>query len=559
MRSLLVGFALLLGLAQAAPSKTIEDHAREYLALLVESSPVDATFLGIHTRDREFGDLTREGFGRVLARTRAFQKRFLAAVKPDSLSPEERLDFLLLDHRLKADIMELKRVQSFRRNPALYASLPIAALFIMVSREYASLERRAADVLARLEKIPEVLQAGRRNVINPPRLWTEIAIEQAGQAESFFAEIVPTLEKALPAEKERVQAARERASSAYRDYQSYLQKDLLPRSRGRFAAGPEQFNFYLRNNYFLDRDAGAILAMGREVLQQTEKQMDGLARRISPGKTWRQVLDDIKKDHPPAADLLATYRRETDRARAFVIRKDLFTFPQGEELRVIETPVFQRVVIPYAQYFEPAPFEESKTGFFTVTPVDPGSPPEKQEAVLRGHNYGDVVDTVTHEAYPGHHLQLSRARLVPSTMRKISGTPLFTEGWGLYAEELMAEQGYYDDRARLVQLQWVLVRAARVVLDVSLHTRGMTIREAADFLVERAGLERSGAEGEVRRYTLSPTQPLSYLLGRQLILEMRREAQRREGQKFSLKAFHDRLLGYGSISPLLIRQALFAD
>ncbi len=550
---------LWVSATMAAVEPEVERFARRYLDLLVETSPVEATFLGIHTRDREFPDFSPRAVEGVLKKLRKLQRDLRRGVKPETLSPNGRMDYDLLDHRIEAGIVELGRVQTFRRNPAMYVEMPMEAIFIMVSRDYAPLEQRAADVLARMEKAPRVLEQGRRNLQNPPRLWTEIAIEQAGEAESFFGEMIPVLKKALPAREKDITKAGARALAAYRDYVQFLKSELLPRSSGSFAAGPELFAFYLRNNYFLTRDAESLRQMGQRIFEETTAEMERVARRIDPSKPWPELLKEIQKNHPKAADVLDVYRREVQRARQFLIERGLITFPAGEQLRVIETPVFQRATVPYAQYFQPAPFEKSRTGFFSVTTVDPKQTPEQQEAQLRGHNYADIVDTVTHEAYPGHHLQLALAAGVGNTMRKIVHTSIFSEGWGLYSEELMAEQGYYDDRVRLLQLQWVLVRAARILIDVGLHTRGMSMEDAVNFLVDRVHLERQGAVGEVRRYTLNPTRPLSYLTGRQLLLEMREEMRRRDGPAFSLKKFHDAVLQFGSIPPDLIRRVVLPE
>ncbi len=197
-------------------------------------------------------------------------------------------------------------------------------------------------------------------------------------------------------------------------------------------------------------------------------------------------------------------------------------------------------------------------GFFFVTPVDDKASKTEQEQMLRENDHGDQVDTSTHEAYPGHHLQLSIARRHPSVVRKATGPAIFAEGWALYAEELMSELGMYTDEERLMQLEWTLVRAARIVIDVGLHTRGMTFDQGVAFLTEKVHLEHALAMSEVKRYTETPTQPSSYLLGRQKILAMRERAKKEWGEKFSLKRFHDALLSHGTIAPGLVEEEMFA-
>jgi uncharacterized protein (DUF885 family) len=192
-----------------------------------------------------------------------------------------------------------------------------------------------------------------------------------------------------------------------------------------------------------------------------------------------------------------------------------------------------------------------------VTPVDPSLSPEQQEEVLRENDYADQIDTVVHETYPGHHLQQSFARLHPSLIRKMTDSAIFAEGWGLYAEELMAELGYYTDEQRLMQLEWTLVRAARIILDIGLHTQGMSVDEAIAFLTDRVHLEHELAVSEVKRYTLGPTQPLSYLVGREMIFKMRERYKARDPAAFTLKKFHSELLSHGSIAPGLIAREMF--
>jgi uncharacterized protein (DUF885 family) len=259
-----------------------------------------------------------------------------------------------------------------------------------------------------------------------------------------------------------------------------------------------------------------------------------------------------------------TLRPDSSRARRFLADKDVVPFPPGDDCEVAETPPFLRSTTTAS--YEPAPPLDPQTrGFFYVTPVDPAMSREQREQMLRENDHADQVDTVVHETYPGHHLQLSFARGYPSLVRKmidgkraaVIGESVFAEGWGLYAEELMSELGYYTDEERLMQLEWTLVRAARVMIDVALHTRGMTFEEAVKVLTDKVHLEHELAVSEVKRYTMSPTQPLSYLVGRERILAMRERFKQRAGSAFSLKAFHTELLSHGTIAPGLVEHEIF--
>ena len=261
-----------------------------------------------------------------------------------------------------------------------------------------------------------------------------------------------------------------------------------------------------------------------------------------------------KEDHPTEQEFLAEYRREVERAREFVQSRGLATLPDGERLRVVETPSFQTTVTPFAAYMAPAPFESAKEGFLWVTPPPAGAAPEVRSRMLQDHLRPSIPATVVHETYPGHHLQLSVACRIPSRVRRSFGTSVLVEGWAFYCEEMMAEQDYYEDpRSRVMLFKDQLWRACRVVIDVGLQTRGMTAEAAADMLCEVARLERPSAAAEVLRYTRTPTQPMSYAVGKQAILNLREDLRSRLGPVFDLGDFHDRFLSFGSIPIGLIR------
>jgi uncharacterized protein (DUF885 family) len=250
------------------------------------------------------------------------------------------------------------------------------------------------------------------------------------------------------------------------------------------------------------------------------------------------------------------YVAEVERARAFVTEKRLVPLPPAA-IEIVDTPVFERYTTPFATYLPPAPFDEEQSGWLFVTPVDTAKPREIQAQQLGGHCLARLPLIVAHETWPGHHLQIATAHRQGSRLRRLADNPLMQEGWALYCEELMHEQGYYTERtSRLYQLADLLWRACRVVVDVALHSGRMSAAEAVDFLVENALMERAAAEIEVRRYALTPTRPLSFLLGKTLLLELRDETRRRLGARFNLHDFHAALLASGSVPPTLIREEL---
>ncbi len=533
--------------------------SREWLDQMIEVSPEQASSLGLHARDAELDDRTTEGFARNLAREEALldtlRKRF--AARPPS-SRVAKSDLALLLGALAVDVRRKRETRPLERQPDSYVA-PLNALFLMAARDYAPAAERAKNALGRIERALPQLVAARTQLGKPPRIWTQIGIDRAKGAASFFDEQRAFLEGALPAEKARIATVLAAAKKAHADYATFLEKEILPRSTGDFAAGADYFGFLLREEFFLDASADQLMDLGKTLVARTIAQMNDVAKRIDPkAKDWVAVAARIKAKHPTAADLLPTYRREVERARKFLVDRDAVPFPEGDDLQIVETPSFERSTLT-AAYEPPPAFDAGTRGLFFVTPVDLALPKAKQEEMLREHDLADVVDTVVHEAYPGHHLQHSFARRHPSLVRKATGASIFAEGWGLYSEEMMAELGFYTDDERLMQLEWTLVRAARVVIDVGLHTKGMSFDDAVKMLTETVHLERPLATSEVKRYTQDPTQPLSYLVGREMLFRIRERYKARAGAAYSLKEFHREILSHGTTPPGLVEAEMFGE
>ena len=546
--------------ADHVDDEAIAKAGQDFLDLYTEIHPENATALGIHKYDAELDDRSTAGYDKGADREEALLKTLEKRFENPRASPSAKTDLALLLGTIRCDI-RVKRVQRpLQREPSMYVE-PLSAIFTMTARSYAPAPERARNVIARLEKIPKVVEQAKQNLLNPPRVWTEIAIDRAASAKEFLEQQRTFLLSTLPDEKPRVDAAIKSATVAYEDYKRYLQREVLPRSNGRFSAGRELFEYLLKNNYFLDEGADELLVMGKKVFAETNAQMIEVARRIDPkAKGWSEVTKKLKTKHPGANELLDAYKKEVTRARTFLVSRDVVALPPGDDLEVVDTPTFMRSTIT-AAYDQPPPFDANITkGFFFVTPVDTTLPKSKQEEMLRENDWADIVDTAVHEAYPGHHLQLSFARRSPSQIRRaFADRAIFAEGWALYSEELMAELGYYDDEQRLMQLEWALVRAARIIIDVGLHVGDMTFEQAVKLLVDDVHLERLLAISEVKRYSQTPTDPSAYMVGRQLIFKLRDRAKKRDGASFSLKAFHSDLLTRGTVPPSLLAKEIFGD
>jgi uncharacterized protein (DUF885 family) len=539
----------------------------EILEFRWKASPVEATFSGIHKYDDMLDKTDSESRRRHLKKAKEYLKK-LENFSPDlkikskkaRLSVDEKMDWRMLRDSLEVEIAEEEELRWLKRHALIYPETALWSCFILMVRDFAPLNKRMKSVLGRLKQVPRLIKEGQDNLKkgrDVPKIWTQVAIETTVSGKEFFKQMIPLFAEKVPHLKGQLLAANQKAISAFDDYEEFLKKRLLPRSKGRFAIGEKFFNFLLSVHHQLPYTADDLLPMGNRIIKQTQAEMRFLAKKIDPKKSWTKIVDDLKKKHPTKENLLKFYTKEMARARDFVKKRDLVTIPKGESLSVMETPIFERNTIPYGAYVPPAPFEKRQEGFFWVTPVNEKLPLKQQEEQLRGHNSYGAVLTALHEAYPGHHLQLVHSNKIKSKIRRQFGTSLFAEGWALYCEELMYDKRFYTKpQTRLLQLKDQLWRACRVVIDVSLHTNRMSFNKAVNMLVNVAKLEKTNAIAEVKRYTYTPTQPMTYVMGKMEILKLRDDFKKLKGKAFSLKKFHDQLLSYGTIPVQMVRERM---
>ena len=534
--------------------------AETWLYRLLELDPVLATYMGDHRWDDRLADNSAaalEAHHTEMKQTlSAFQ-----ALDTGGFSLDGDIDQVLVCQMLKSIIRDYERKQGHRRDPGYYIDQVMGGLFMLIMKDFAPLPDRLASMAGRLKLVAGVLEAGKANIVpgEVPRVWAEVAIEQARQAQPFIMSFLPSLAKGsgdgLEAE---IKDAAADAAKAVGDFLAFLEKSVLPDAKGDFAVGKDLFEELLRENHMVDYGADELIETGWRLFKETEAEIEAVAKEIDPAKTVQEIMEDAKADHPTAEGLLPAYQAAMEAARQYVIDHDIATIPGGETLKIIETPSYLRPLLPYAAYMPPGVLEEQQDGLFLVTPVDPGAPEEVQKEKLRGQNFAKLPVTALHEAYPGHHLQLvwaNRQESIPRRMGSYLST-FFIEGWAFYCEELMEKLGYISSPVqRLGRLKDQLWRAARIILDVSLHTRGMPLEEAVNFLVEECQLEPSNALAEVRRYTGSPTQPQSYLMGKLAILGLVAD-YRKANPGLSLKDMHDNILACGSLPPKLMRKRL---
>jgi uncharacterized protein (DUF885 family) len=534
---------------------TIDGLTDRYLEMIIEDHPVEATFLGFHSRDAELGAFTADAFEERADHVRSLLSDF-ERVPLEDASTDLAIDARVLRISLAHDLRQHEELKPHERVPSIYIGAALSGCNQLVLRDFAPLEERARSLLERIRQIPEVLACCERNITDAPGVFLRIGADRARGGAAFLRNVVPDVAERVRPLASDLKAAAGEAADAFDATAERLLK-LEPEATSPFAVGTEHFEWVLREVHLLDLDCDGLSDLGRRTLEETRAAMASVAAEIDPDKDWTEIIEALKGEHPPAGALRERYAFEMERARRFALERDIVTIPEGERLDVIDTPIFARALLPYAAYMPAGPFEARQQGFFWVTPVDANRSEEDQERQLRGHGLRAIPVTALHEGYPGHHLQLVRANANKSKARKLSWNTVFIEGWALYCEEMMKDVGFLDDPgSRLFQLKDMLWRAARVVVDVGLQTGEMSIEEAVDLMVEEAKLERVNAAAEVKRYTMNPTQPSSYLLGKLEIMDLRRQYEDALGGDFDLKVFHDGLLDVGSVPPKLARLAL---
>jgi uncharacterized protein (DUF885 family) len=529
----------------------VESHFRHML----KEHPVFATYMGIHDLDGELDNGTREAVEQEIADAHRLQSD-IEAIDPAGLSESVRIERELALHNVRRELFdaEVHRVWE-RRSTAMDAVGD--ALFAPFARDYAPLAERLASLTSRIEGVPAALEQHKTRATAPQvKLWQELELDAGEFIPALFGEVKAAGNGVLDERGQaRLDKAVEKASAAVVEYLDGLRSKMGDTVES-WALGSDTLDQLVSLRAFDGLDASQILEIGHEQLALNKAARVADAKNVDPSVAESVVVDRVKSNHPANFEVaLATYKDAMMRARAHIIEHDIATMPPGEQISVIPTPEYLRTVIPFAAYFEPAKFDKKPIGIYIVTPSvgdDPGA--------MREHNYASISNTSVHEAYPGHHLQLSAATRHPSLVRLLTDAPEFVEGWGMYSEQMMREQGFDAGPEFLLAMHTDAIwRACRIILDIRMHRGEISVDDATAFLIEHTGFEHANAQAEVFRYTYTPTYQLSYLLGKVLLLQLRADEQRRLGEKFSLKGFHDTLMRNGSLPISFHRRLLAAE
>lgn len=523
---------------------------QSYLDLRWHFDPSSATAAGVTTHDDRLADYSAEQMQLHLV---AFKAMAAAAEQLEVEDQQEEIDRTAFLDEVRITIMRFEHEKPHVHDPGFWLSHLYGAFHSLLRRRNANPRDKARALLARLKAMPAFLKAAHATIHEPPRVFLDTASALADAGQRLLGDVASTARDGDPELATQVSDAVLEAETALTRFGLALRGEFRAHHDDlSFAIGEEQFNRRLHHEHALQAGAPEIYRYGLHLMDETTAEVEALAKQIDPSVPWKTLIERLRVQAAPDSDLVQAFQSITDKAYDYIVAQDLVTIPKGR-LDVVETPNFLRPLMPFAAYTPPPIFGEERNGTFYVTSPAPGAP---VGAVSRY----EVASTAVHEAWPGHHLQMLTARYSPSPVRQVSWTPVTVEGWALYCEELMAEEGFYQTiEERLFQRLHLLWRATRIVLDVGLHTRGMTPDQAVDLLVDRVAMDRGKARAEVSRYCAYPTYQLCYAVGRREILALRDSWRASVGPDVPLKVFHDTVLAYGGLPVSLIRWGMGLD
>ncbi len=533
----------------------------EYLGWLHETHPTSATFDGVHAFDDLIDDLSRAAVDARARELGNFARR-LAAIDQDRLAPNERIEYPLAEGSIRARLHEIEDIRSWERDPHSYAELLATNLASQALFSYAPVEERARRMMSKLRQVRRFLQSARDNVKDPAPLVVKIALETLRGALRFVEEDMPRAFADLDDLHllgDLADASTE-ASAALHAFCDYLERDLGPNSRGSFRLGREKFEAKLRLEEGLALPADKLLAIAMRELKATQEEFQREASRLDsgdPAGVWQR----LKGQHPAAGEIVTVAQQQVDELREFLERHSLVSVPDPSAVIVAETPQFYRWT--FASMWTPGPFEpRAIQSYYYVTDVDQAWTPGRRTEHLRDFNFGALWAISMHEVYPGHFLHYQHLRRIESKLRKsiLFASASFVEGWAHYAEQMVVEAGFRrtDPSVRLGQLAESLVRLCRVVVGIRLHAEDLSVEQGVRLFRDEAFLEEGSARREAERGAFDPSYVV-YSLGKLMLLKLREDCRAAQGARFSLREFHDTLLGNGHMPFRLHRREMLGE
>jgi uncharacterized protein (DUF885 family) len=548
-------------------------------------SPTNGTAAGLHQYDTQLEDYSAAGVERETAALHEFEKK-VEALDPAALDAPVAADREILLNNIKSELLTLEVIRPWEKDADTYSSGITNSAFVIMERPYASADTRLRAVVEREKLMPQALEEARKNLKNPPKIFTEIAIEQIDGDVSFFENDVPSAflsgadgaevakDAATKAEFAKSNAA---VIAALKSYAAWMKTDLLPRSNGDYRLGADTFSKKIAYDEMVDLPVSRLLEIAMDDLHKNQAEFARVAKEIDPAKTPQEELKELQGMYPPPDQLLSTFHQTFDTLVSFIRANHIITIPSDVQPTLEDTPPFMRATT-FASMDPPGPFEtHSKKAYFNVTLPEKDWTPEHIAGHMAQFNIGTIVSTSVHEAYPGHYVQFLWMPQFGSTIRKVLGANTNIEGWAHYCEQMMLDEGYAAAPAgasadevrkakliRLGQLMDALLRDARFVNSIKLHTgegepaAKWTLEQADDFFVKEGYQTRAIADVETKRGTADATY-LYYTLGKLEIMKLRADYQKKMGAAYTIGDFHDKFMRQGFAPIKVIRKAMLGD
>jgi uncharacterized protein (DUF885 family) len=562
----------------ATADSKFEATARRFVDEFGRYSPVSATQLGDHRYDAELDDLSAAGRARTLAWVKTMLGE-LQAIDRAQLSRANQVDAAMLENQLRQSIWTEEKYRDWSWDPLVYTQLTGQAIYGLLARDFAPLPQRLQSVTGRLEKLPRLLEQTRANLVpaRVPAIHAETAVKQNPGVLSLVDElVVPNLAQLPAAERARLEQAIAKARAAVQTHQQWLEKDLKPKAQGEFRIGRELYDEKLAFALMSPLNRAEVRRRAESELVATRAKMYEVARTVLAGREGapatpasptpaeqqaaiKAALEVAASERPPRAGVVDLAKETLRETTAFVRAKDFVTVPD-EPLDIILMPEFQRgVAVAYCD--SPGPLDKGQSTFYAVSPIPEDWTQTQVDSFLREYNTRSIANLTIHEAMPGHYLQIAHSNRYPSTLRAMLGSGPFVEGWAVYTERVMWEQGFRadDPLMRLVQLKWYLRSITNAIMDSAIHVDGMARDDAMKLMVETGFQEEREAAGKWVRAQLTAAQLSTYFVGYQEHSDMRAEAERRGGARFDIKRYHDTVLSFGSPPVRYVRALLFDE
>ncbi len=553
---LAAAFCVLIGAASPAPSGyegRLVDLEHRYIAWSFAENPTSATDAGIHDYDTRLADYSPATQATEMTRLRRYRSELVGLQPPPSASAHERVDYLLIRADLEGDWWQRAVLHGLQRNPSIYEGECSNGIFSIIKRRYASDDLRIRDAIARLNACPRVLEQGRANLTQPVREFAQIASEDIRDGDSLYTTSLDEVAKdASPAARSGLAQAQSTALDALHGYRGWLDAHMSRFSTGGFAVGRNQYDWYLRRVLLLPYDSSEVARIGRLELARD--------RALELWELSRDAHEPAASPPPSFASkaaFLAYYENSMQKLVSFIDSHQIVTIPPYiGPFHIVEVPKALAAAYPGGFMNPPAMFSTDPEGFYFVPDFS-----SSNQSFFVALSRQSVLPLLGHEGIPGHFMQFTYAYHNPDFVRHVQGDGVFAEGWAFYGEEMLMREGLYDDDAgaRKQVIHLMRHRATRIGVDVGLATGAMTLPQAISYFQKNAGIDYVTAYGEGTRFAMGPGQAIDYLVGKTQIETLLGIVRDREGDAFSLRNFHDRLLSYGTVPYSTIRYEWLGD